>query len=1004
MSGKNDIEVILQAKDEATATLNKVKDGLNNIGSATQKAQANFAAAEAAAGRYYDKHGRLHEANGRYAKMSDELGSALQKNNMRFNDLAQSANGLSGIFRNAVGFAAGIAGFQGITAAINGSVGAIFGFSKAMEVNETGIAGILLSMTELDGRAMTWGESLKLSKNIMAQLNSEAMRTAATTEELTNAFRGILGPGLNAGMTIDQMIKLTSAGANAVKSIIPGNAAAQMQIVQELRDLVAGGIQPASSTLATALGLKDSDIQKAKESADGLYNFLMERLKGFETSAPYYAKTFTGLWDQIKEGFTLAGAQGTEGLFNSAKQELDELAGYVVKFNEASNKMEVNPEIVASFTSISEVIADAGHGLSMFAQTASKVVSPAVSVLGETIKIAAKNAELLAYAGVSWYALGKASAAATTLQKFWAGAVTQTTEQYALQAAAAQSASSSAVAGAAKAAAAQQAVTAAVGQTAAAHSQAGAAANASSVTTVTSLAVAKTASLNFLSGLKAMAGGWLGVALATGYAIKALYDYFDAKGKVESYNPKAEVYEENGKLYKKAWTTQDIETTDELGNAIKAQGVGWGRVELSADEYQEHEKWRAWKQEMENKKPWDTEALGNITAKFNTGSGDVGSSGIAANTVENELRKVTEKIGSAFDDLNVQIMEKTQSTYALGTQKLKAEVDKIQREVVDRATNIGVDTSALQSKMKEYAEVMGNELKRVRDNSLKDLLLDMQTMTAKLYDDAVLTARAKYDTELEKIKRKYIELKREFGEAVAGQYQMLAMQSADKDLNESTTLSGALTKGLSEAKTEWGDYYKQIAAASKDAAKEMTAGFTDFFFDMLTGKLKSFSDYFKGFVNSILKSISQLLANQLTQKLLGGVLGMFGGGGGSGNLLGSVSAGGLGNFGLDLGSAVVLPGFASGGRVRRGTTFIAGERGPELISLDGAGASITSSGTTASKRAGCPVTVNVINNTGAQAEVSQDVKFDGDNYIITVVMDAVSRNKNGMRSMIAALR
>ena len=124
-------------------------------------------------------------------------------------------------------------------------------------------------------------------------------------------------------------------------------------------------------------------------------------------------------------------------------------------------------------------------------------------------------------------------------------------------------------------------------------------------------------------------------------------------------------------------------------------------------------------------------------------------------------------------------------------------------------------------------------------------------------------------------------------------------------------------------------------------------------------------------------------------------------------MFGSVSSGGLGNFGLDLGNAITLPGFASGGRVRRGMTFIAGERGPELISLDGAGASITSSGTTASKRAGdsgCPVTVNVINNTGAQAEVSQDVRFDGDNYIITVVMDAVSRNKNGMRSMIAALR
>ncbi len=95
------------------------------------------------------------------------------------------------------------------------------------------------------------------------------MRTAATSEELVNTFRALLGPGLGAGMDVDQIIQLTTTGVNAVKSLgLDGT-----QLVQELRDLVQGGIQPASSTLATALGLTDKDIEAAKSSSQGLFNF-----------------------------------------------------------------------------------------------------------------------------------------------------------------------------------------------------------------------------------------------------------------------------------------------------------------------------------------------------------------------------------------------------------------------------------------------------------------------------------------------------------------------------------------------------------------------------------------------------------------------------------------------------------------------------------------------------------------------------------------------------------
>lgn len=361
--------------------------------------------------------------------------------------LGRTTSGLNNIFSSAAGVAAGMAGFNGLTAAIQGTVGAISNFKKSMEVHETGMAGILLSMTEINGRSLAWGESLALSKNIMSQLNSEALRTAATTEELTGAFRGILGPALNAKMTVGEIIQLSSAGVNAVKSIMPNNADVQRQIIQELRDLVAGGIQPASSTLATALGLKDSDIKAAKASSEGLFKFLMERLKGFEISAPAYARTWQGIQDQIKEGFTLAGSQGTDRLFTVLKEEMAGLAAHVVVFNQETGKMEVNPALVSTFRDVADTIITAGGEIKALAQDISVVAVPAAKLFGGAIKLAAENAQSLTYAIGGWLVLRQvnvlladAKAVATgaaQAQTFLGRAVVDTQAKYAQQAAAA---------------------------------------------------------------------------------------------------------------------------------------------------------------------------------------------------------------------------------------------------------------------------------------------------------------------------------------------------------------------------------------------------------------------------------------------------------------------------------------------------------------------------------------------------------------------------------------
>ncbi len=464
---------------------------------------------------------------------------------------------LNGLLGSTASVAAGIAGFQGISSLMQSTVGSAVMFAKNLETSEIGMAGILVSMTEIDGRTVQWGEALSISQGIIRKLNDEALRTSATSQELVFTFQAILGPALAAKMTIKEMLEFTVTAANAVKSIFPGNVDKQRQMVQEIRDLVQGGIQAASSTLANSLGLKDADINAAKNSAEGLFAFLMKRLKGFEISGDAYSKTWTGITEQLKEGVERIGAQGLSPLFAAFKGETDNLVKQLFVIDETTKEVTLNPELLSGLNSAAKSAVALGGQIKEIGQDVSVVAVPAAKLLGGALGYAADNAKALTYAVAGWMVLSKVSAiyvdiaavaaGASTAQTFLGRAVLQTRIEYAQQAAEAALAGTTMETAAVAAAMGQYKLAAAIMQVNAAQFQSAAASTTAGADMVRSTAVAGNVVKGLLTTVWALAGGWVGVAIATGLAINALIDYFDTKNKVDSYNQKAEVYEENGK-------------------------------------------------------------------------------------------------------------------------------------------------------------------------------------------------------------------------------------------------------------------------------------------------------------------------------------------------------------------------------------------------------------------------------------------------------------------------
>ena len=284
-------------------------------------------------------------------------------------------------------------GIDAIGQAVTALVSPGWQLANLLETEQIGMAGILSSMTSLHGESLKWNDAMAMSKVIMKDLTIEAAKTAATSEELITTFRALLGPGLGAGMSVEEIKQATVTGVNAVKSMgLDGR-----QLVQELRDLVQGGIQSASSTLATALGLTDSDIKAAKQSSEGLFKFLMKRLAGFKQASTEYGETLSGMLAQVKEGYALAQAQAVEPLRDVAKGILKDIRDVLY-----TKDMQINPAFVEGFKEVGNYVLKIWEALKEVGSSFMPAIEAALNIAVPLVKLIVDNLKELTIMFLTW--------------------------------------------------------------------------------------------------------------------------------------------------------------------------------------------------------------------------------------------------------------------------------------------------------------------------------------------------------------------------------------------------------------------------------------------------------------------------------------------------------------------------------------------------------------------------------------------------------------------------
>lgn len=409
------------------------------------------------------------------------------------------------------------------------------------------------------------------------------------------------------------------------------------------------------------------------------------------------------------------------------------------------------------------------------------------------------------------------------------------------------------------------------------------------------------------------------------------------------------------------------------------------------------------------------------------------TAGSAANAKKLAESNLTAQVRAKNEELYQKRLAEAERNQAIRVRKMNEDIKKLDLERTgDRLQLLKAEAEAqkaqIDDNVREYTKAVGDKelaekkaqaerLKLASDTEqkIRELAYTQTSETVDHLTNMVTLgrlSRSDADALLAEELKAYIDYARsEVNEAQLTATQRLQIE---KNLLESQQKLWELAgRSLKTSLQEAARQYKQETTNYADLAKStfdstmssINSAWTNNLEDMATGT-KSFSkgikDIFKDMTNAIIKMMIQLTFQQYIMPKLQGLFG------GAVSGIGSLGAAkGTSSFagGSSFSSAFTGNRFAAGGKTNPGLMLV-GENGPELLQSSGSHRIYTASETRRLMGGGATsnnVVVNIVNQSGQELESKQqNSRFDGENYVIDVVVRAMESNKGGMRDAIKA--
>ena len=423
----------------------------------------------------------------------------------------------------------------------------------------------------------------------------------------------------------------------------------------------------------------------------------------------------------------------------------------------------------------------------------------------------------------------------------------------------------------------------------------------------------------------------------------------------------------------------------------------------------------------------DTSVLAGATSSISADT-----AGSAANAKKLAESNLTAQVRAKNEELYQKRLAEAERNQTIRVRKMNEDIKKLDLERTgDRLQLLKAEAEAqkaqIDDNVREYTKAVGDKelaekkaqaerLKLASDTEqkIRELAYTQTSETVDHLTNMVTLgrlSRSDADALLAEELKTYIDYARsEVNEAQLTATQRLQIE---KNLLESQqklwelagrSLKASLQEAARQYKQETTNYADLAKSTFDSTMSSINSAWTNNFEAMATGT-KSFSkgikDIFKDMTNAIIKMMIQLTFQQYVMPKLQDLFGRAVGGIGSlGTAKGTSSFASGGSFS----SAFTGNRFAAGGKTNPGLMLV-GENGPELLQSSGSHRIYTASetrrlmgGTTSNN-----VVVNIVNQSGQELESKQqNSRFDGENYVIDVVVRAMESNKGGMRDAIKA--
>ena len=424
----------------------------------------------------------------------------------------------------------------------------------------------------------------------------------------------------------------------------------------------------------------------------------------------------------------------------------------------------------------------------------------------------------------------------------------------------------------------------------------------------------------------------------------------------------------------------------------------------------------------------DTSLLAGATSSASTDT-----AGSAANAKKLAESNLTAQVRAKNEELYQKRLAEAQRNQTIRVRKMNEDIKKLDLERTgDRLQLLKVEAEAqkaqIDDNVREYTKSVGDKelaekkaqaerLKLASDTEqkIRELAYTQTSETVDHLTNMVTLgrlSRSDADALLAEELKSYIDYARsEVNEAQLSATQRLQIEKnlveAQQKLWElaGRSLKTSLQEAARQYKQETTNYADLAKSTFDSTMNSINSAWTNNLEAMATGT-KSFSkgirDIFKDMTNAIIKMMIQLTFQQYVMpkllRLFGGVV----------NGIGSLGAAkGTSSFagGSSFSSAFTGNRFAAGGKTNPGLMLV-GENGPELLQSSGSHRIYTASETRRLMGGGATsnnVVVNIVNQSGQELESKQqNSRFDGENYVIDVVVRAMESNKGGMRDAIKA--